>query len=55
MICFGLKEDGNLETKQRAAEDRVILIELFEIMIIKEEILSITRLGRKKKEVVDQY
>ena len=49
MIFFGLKEDGNLEAKQRAAEDRVILIELFEIMKTKEEILSITRLGRKKE------
>ena len=52
MIFFGLKEDGNLEAKQRAAEDRVIL--RFEIMKTKEEILSITRLGRKK-EVVEQY
>ena len=49
MIFFGIKEDGNLEAKQRAAEDRVILIELFEIMKTKEEILSITRLGRKKE------
>ena len=46
MIFFGIKEDENLEAKQRAAEDRVILIELFEIMKTKEEILSITRLGR---------
>ena len=30
--------------KERAAENRVILIELFEIMATKEEILSITRL-----------
>ena len=49
MIFFGIKEDGNLEAQQRAAEDRVILIELFEIMKTKEEILSITRLGRKKE------
>ena len=49
MIFFGIKEDGNLEAKQRAAEDRVMLIELFEIMKTKEEILSITRLGRKKE------
>ena len=49
MIFFGLKEDGNLEAKQQAAEDRNILIELFEIMKTKEEILSITRLGRKKE------
>jgi hypothetical protein len=49
LIFFGIKEDGNLEAKQRAAEDRVILIELFEIMKTKEEILSITRLGRKKE------
>ena len=49
MIFFGIKEDGNLEAKQRAAEDRVLLIELFEIMKTKEEILSITRLGRKKE------
>ena len=45
MIFFLLKEDGNLETKEQ-----VILIELFEIMKTKEEILS-----EKKKEVVDQY
>ena len=32
-----------------AAEDRVILIELFEIMKTKEEILLITRLGKKKE------
>ena len=32
IIFFGIKEDGNLEAKQRAAEDRVILIELFEIV-----------------------
>ena len=32
MIFFGLKEDGNLKAKQQAAEDRNILIELFEIM-----------------------
>jgi hypothetical protein len=49
VIFFGLKEEGNLEAKQRAAEDRVKLIELFEIMKTKEEILSITRLGKKKE------
>ena len=32
MIFFGLKEEGNLEAKQRAAEDRVKLTELFEIV-----------------------
>ena len=51
MIYFGLKEDGNLETKERAAEDRVILIELFEIMKTKEKILSITRLGKKRRKL----
>ena len=49
MIFFGLNEDGNLETKERAGEDRGILIELFEIMKTKEEILLITRLGKKKE------
>ena len=44
-----METDGNLEAKQRAAEDRIILKELFEIMKAKEEILSITRLGRKKE------
>ena len=44
-----METDGNLEAKQRAAEDRIILIELFEIMKTKEEILSITRLGKKKE------
>ena len=44
MIFFGIKEDGNLKATQRAAEYRVILIELFQIMKAKEEILSITRL-----------
>ena len=55
VIFFGLKEEGNLEAKQRAAEDRVKLTELFEIMKTKEEILLITRLGEKKKEVVNQF
>ena len=49
MIFFELKEDGNLEAKRRAAEDRVILIELFEIMKTMEEILSSTRLGKKTR------
>ena len=49
MKFFGLKEDENLETKERAAKHRIKLIELFEIMKTKEEILSITRLGRKKQ------
>ena len=49
MIFFGLKEDRNLEPKQRAAEDRNILIELFEIMKTKEESLSITKPGKKKE------
>ena len=51
MIFFGIKEDGNLEAKQRAAEDRNILIELFEIMKTKEEILSIKRLERKRRKL----
>ena len=49
MILFLLKKDGNWETKEVPAEDRIILIELVEIMKTKEEILSITRLGRKKE------
>ena len=49
MIFFGIKEDGNLKAKQRAAEDRFILKELFEIIKTKEEIVLITRLGKKKE------
>ena len=38
MIYFELKEDGNLETKEQTTDK-----------ILKEEILSITRLGKKKE------
>ena len=49
MLFLGLIDNENLETKERAAEDRVILIELFEIMKTKEEMISITRLGKRKE------
>ena len=51
MIFFGLKEEGNLEAKQRAAEDIVKLAEFFEIMKTKEEILLITRLCKRRRKL----